>query len=818
MNLLPWLLLTVLATADGNVEWNGLSHEAELDRQPRCPVAGESFTVRFQSYQNDLTVARVQVDDGTVQWVDAAVVGTRGPYDQWEATVPATTADTLYYLIEVTDGADTDYIGPDGVSDLPPTNRWLMDYVHLSHAPLGATLTSGGGAVFKVWSPTRSTCYVRGDFNSWGLANLMQRVDPYFIALVPSVSSRQQYKYYFNNSVWNADARARGLDPSNNLNSFVEDPQGYSWVVQDFATPPLEEMVIYQLHVGTWAGRNDPVGTTPFPARYVDIAARASLLAELGVNTVMLNPITEFAGDISAGYNPISQYAPEWKYGTPDQFKQMVDAFHQNGIAVLVDLVWNHFSATDNYLWNYDGSQIYFDTPAVDTPWGSQADFDNPQVRDYFLDSALMWLEEYHVDGFRMDGADFMKNGVQGASGWLLMKELNDMVDRRFVDKVVIAEQLPDDAAVTTPTSSGGAGFDAQYYDYFTDNLRQQLITAALGDPQMYVIRNIINGGGSYLSGRWVLNYLELHDEAWVESGGQRFVTIVDTTFPHDDQYAKGRTKLGEGLVFLAPGIPAILQGTEWLESIGWGPNFADRIDWSKKTTYAGIYRYYQDLIALRKTNPALRAGAPHQVFHMNESGNVIAFQRYDLNGNVVVCVANFSNTDYGSYRIGLPLAGTWRVAIHSQDARYEGSGQGMPPYFNAEAIAYDIFSQSVALDLPAMSLVALEKVPDGTPTPQVQPKSGSSRAWFESSYPNPTVGRTSLVYHLSRRGEVSVAIYDVAGRLVRRLVSGPMEAGSHTVHWDGRDGSGRSVASGVYLAKLVAAGDRDTRRLVVVR
>ena len=90
----------------------------------------------------------------------------------------------------------------------------------------------------------------------------------------------------------------------------------------------------------------------------------------------MLNPVTEFPGDLSAGYNPQTAWAPEWKYGTPDELKQMVDTLHRNGIAVLLDIVWNHFTTDDNFLWNYDGTQTYFDSVAVETPWGSQADFD----------------------------------------------------------------------------------------------------------------------------------------------------------------------------------------------------------------------------------------------------------------------------------------------------------------------------------------------------------------------------------------------------------------------------------------------------------
>ena len=113
MHLLPLLLLVTLLPADDNIEWNGLSHLEHFDRRPLCPVDGESFEVRFQAYQTDLTAARVHVDDGSTQWIDASPDGTRGPYQIWSAQLPATAATSLSYYIEVIDGTDVDYIGPD---------------------------------------------------------------------------------------------------------------------------------------------------------------------------------------------------------------------------------------------------------------------------------------------------------------------------------------------------------------------------------------------------------------------------------------------------------------------------------------------------------------------------------------------------------------------------------------------------------------------------------------------------------------------------------------------------------------------------------
>jgi 1,4-alpha-glucan branching enzyme len=816
---LPALLIAsafASATAgapDNNVEWDGISHVPAMDRSPSCPVDGQAFEVRFQTYSNDLTSARVHVDDGTAAWTDASKTSARGPYDVWSATVPATGSTSLSYYIELTDGTDTDYLSVSGMSSETPTDGgFVVDYSTLEHAPIGATVLPDGGAVFKVWSPDRTVAHVRGEFNGWGTGNQMTKVGEHFIGRVPSAHAGQMYKYYFQNSVWNTDPRGRALNAGDNYNAYLMDPDSYDWQVDDFDVPDFEEMVVYQLHVGTFSGRNDPYGSAPFPARYVDVAARASHLAELGINAVMLCPITEFPGDYSAGYNPITQWAPEWKYGTPDDLKYMVDTLHAHGIAVILDIVWNHFSFSDNFLWNYDGTQSYFDDPAVDTPWGSQADFDNENVRDYFLDSVFHWLDEYRMDGFRMDATDYM-NMYQG-SGWSLMQEINDGMDRRAIDKITIAEQLPDDSWVTRPTGLGGAGFDSQYYDEFTDRLREEIVDAAVGDPEMWKIRNIINGGGEYLNGRYVTNYFELHDECWPSSGGQRMVKTIDTTAPHDDQWAQGRTKLAQGLVMTAPGIPAILQGTEWLEDADFGTGLDNRIDWSKKTTYAYIFDYYRDLITLRRLSPALRADAGVDVFHMNEGGNVIAFQRYDYSGHVHVIVANFSNTDYPSYRIGLPQAGSWVEEINSVDPAYGGTGTTNPGTITPDAISADGFPQSKAIALSKMALVVLTWG-EGTGVSDGAVEVTSPHLLGVS--PNPFNPRTTVSFELPDAGHARVAVFDVAGREVAVLADRYFEGGRQSLSWDVAQ-DGLPLPSGVYFVRLETDDGADLTKAVLLK
>lgn len=807
------------AGADNSVEWDGVSHVCWQDRRPLCPLAGETFEVRFQTYGNDITSARVHVNDGTVAWIGAAKATARGPFDIWTAQIPSSVSATLSYYIELTDGTDVDFLSVGGVTDRTPSDGgFALNFTTLEHAPLGSTLTSGGGAVFKVWAPGATTAHVRGQFNGWGTSDPMTKNGDYFTAYVSSASDRQTYKYYFDASLWKPDARGKSLNASDNLNTHIEDRFRFNWQIDDFDTPDFEEMVIYQLHVGTFSGRNDPYGSAPFPAGYPEVAARAAHLAELGVNAVMLNPVTEFPGDYSAGYNPISQWAPEWKYGTPDEFREMIDTLHSYGIAVLLDVVHNHFSHTDNFLWYYDGTQVYFDDPVVDTPWGSQADFDSGPVRDYFADSILYWLEEFKLDGFRMDATDFMNIYPQEAAGWSLMQRMNDEMDRRFIDKIAIAEQLPDDAWVTRPTNLGGAGYDSQYYDEFTDRLRDETFDAAAGDPEMWKIRNIVNGGGQYLEGRYATNYLELHDEAWPSSGGQRIVKSIDTVAPHDDQWAKGRTKLAQGVVMTAPGIPAILMGTEWLEDTDFGTDSGNRIDWSKKTTYAPIFSYYQDLVTLRRTSGALRADAGHEVFHLNEGGNVIAWQRWSDGGDVLVVVANFSNTDHGSYRIGLPQAGNWYEALNSQASAYDGNGMENPGTVSSEAVAQDGFGQSAVIQLPRMGLIVLSYGTQSDVPEDEHAAAELDAPRIAGAHPNPFNPGTSIAFELPSPARVSVAVYDASGRLVRTLADREFQAGHSSIDWDGRDDSGRRVASGIYFARLQTARNAASAKLALLR
>ncbi|MCA9245196.1 MAG: alpha amylase C-terminal domain-containing protein [Phycisphaerales bacterium] len=695
------------AEPDHRIEWRGVSHIGAHDRLPTVPLRTEPFRVRFQTLDNDLTAASVRqfVAGAATRMFEAAVVDHRGPYAIWEAELDGRDVDQLQYDIEMVDGNDVDYLGPDGPSDdADPANRFTLDFVTLSHAPLGATPTSDG-VVFRVWAPNAPSAYVRGSFNNWSLTNPMTRLGEDFIALVPEANAGDAYRFYFDaTNTWKSDPLGRRILTSSSNNSVVVDPSAYVWTSGTFTPPPKKAMVCYELHIGTFAGLNDPFGSAPTPSRFVDLTARVDHLAELGVNVAYLNPVIEWPGASSGGYNPLSIAAIEAAMGTPEEFQEMVDALHARGIAVVLDVVYNHFDSRNHDLSNFTGptaaDNIFFDSPPASTPWGPQLDLDRDRVREIVMEAILMLFEEYRIDGLRVDALSAFSWGPQPDASNELMRTLNDLVKRRYSDKLIIAEVFGDDPWFTRSTSDGGLGFHTQYHTAYKDAVRGATLAGISARPVAEAAAKM----SGELQGLRVFNYFELHDDAWPLNGNQRAVVALDSTAPHDSPLAVGRTKLAHAVTLLARGVPAILHGSEWLEDNGWQ---YFKIDWSHKTTYRGVFDFYRDLIHLRSSRPALFTTGSADAYHINDARNIFAFERWEDGGESFVVVANFSGQSR-EHRIGLPRDGRWRVAMNSDETRYFGGGDGSTGMLTVDAIAQDGFAQSTSLTIPSATLLLL--------------------------------------------------------------------------------------------------------------
>ena len=375
-------------------------------------------------------------------------------------------------------------------------------------------------------------------------------------------------------------------------NSIVYDAAEFDWEDDQFQMPAWNDLVIYELHVGTFAATDDLRGS------FDSARGRLTYLQRLGVSAVQVMPPFEFAGDISWGYNPSHLFAIESGYGGPDAFKRFIRDAHAHGIAVIVDVVYNHLGPSDLDLWRFDGwsegdgGGIYFynDARAL-TPWGAtRPDYGRGEVRTMLRDSAMTWLEEFRCDGLRFDSTVFIR-AVDGVptpetalpEGWSFMTWLTDEIRERQPWKITIAEDLEDDPIMVTPTADGGAGFAAQWDVGFIRRVRPSLEIADDAARDMdRIVDGIVGTGRGDPTSRVI--YTESHDD--VADG---LVRLPEAIAPGDARswWSQKRAVLGAALVLTSPGIPMLFQGQELLED-GW---FDDTVglDWEKASENRGI-------------------------------------------------------------------------------------------------------------------------------------------------------------------------------------------------------------------------------------
>lgn len=565
--------------------------------------------------------------------------------------------------------------------------------------PKGVT-PYNGGCRFAVWAPNADHVFVVGTFNKWdkNAGEMTGNPDGVWTLDLPGAKPGDEYRY----RILNGDREFLRIDPYARLvtnsigNAVIREPVKKARP-EGFKTPALNEMVIYELHIGTFGKK----GTEPGPGDLEGAIERLSYLKELGVNAIEVMPLAEFAGGYSWGYNPSNIFAVESDYGLPHDFRDFIDKAHQLGMAVILDVVYNHFGPSDLDLWQFDGwsendkGGIYFYNDwRSKTPWGdTRPDYGRQEVREYIRDNALMWLQSYGVDGLRYDMTAFIRN-TQGSSdpgkdlpeGWSLMQWINEEIKKVNPDAIIIAEDLQNNPFVTKCQNEGGAGFDSQWAAAFVHAVRNALIAADDSNRDMGAVQNAILHQYSNNAFERII-YTESHDE--VANGKARVPEEVDPG-KASSWAAKKKSALGAALVFTSPGVPMIFQGQEFLED-GWFQD-QDPIDWTKKDRFAGILRLYKDLIALRLNFAGQTkglAGQNTEVFHVSNDNKIIAFQRWtsDNPDEKVVIVANFSTEPRENYLIGMPAAGEWVVLFNSDSKLYdEGFGEyGSPSVFAEE-------------------------------------------------------------------------------------------------------------------------------------
>jgi len=550
-------------------------------------------------------------------------------------------------------------------------------------------IPSAKGVTFRVWAPHAEKVYVTGTFNGWSETStpLFNEKNGYWSTDVPEAKVGDEYRYVIHAPTdWNLPPLSR-IDPyvrkvTNAVgNGIIYDPKAFDWGDDTFTIASWNELVIYEMHIGTFHVKEEG-----HPGTLDSAIEKLPYLKELGINAIEVMPIMEFAGDFSWGYNPSHPFAIASIYGGPDAFKRFVKAAHEHRIAVISDVVYNHFGPSDLDLWRFDGwsendkGGIYFyNDRCSSTPWGeTRPDYGRGEVRHYLCDNALMWLEEYHVDGLRWDAITYIKNILGSDSspandipeGWSLMQWINHETHQRFPGKISIAEDMKVNAWVTQSTGAGGAGFNAQWDSEFVNPVRQSIIARDDGLRNVDAVCRAIGYQYDKDVFRRVI-FTESHDE--IANGRAR---VPEEIWPGrvDSWFSKKRSTLGSALVLTSPGVPMLFQGQELLED-RW---FQDKvpIDWTRIEDAGGILKMYRDLIALRRNLLGMTrglCGQNFQIYHVDHEAKLIAFHRWDVLGphDSVVVVVNMTNQNRDGYRIGFPRAGLWKTRFNSDSYNY---------------------------------------------------------------------------------------------------------------------------------------------------
>lgn len=550
-----------------------------------------------------------------------------------------------------------------------------------------------GGTTFRVWAPNAQKVAVTGSFNWWDNNSpvLLNENNGYWAADIPGVRLYDQYKYVITNRdsgnvFWKNDPYSKEM--TNSAGDSVVMPQGFSWKIPDFHIPSWNEVIIYEMHIGTF---HDSPGFGP--GHFYSARDKLDYLKDLGINAIQVMPIAEFATDFSLGYNPSAPFSVEKIYGGHWAFKEFVEAAHSRGIAVIVDVVYNHFGPTDLDMWQFDGWNIngkggiyFYNDWRAKTQWGeTRPDYGRGEVRQYIRDNALHWLSYYNTDGLRVDSTSNIRtvdNGGGGdlPDGYSLLQWVNNEIDWQYPGKLIIAEDMQNISQITKETKDGGLGFDSQWDSFYVHTLRHNIIIEQDSERNMNSVRNAIYNRYNQDVFERVI-FTESHDE--VSNGKAR---VPEEIWPGNagSWPAKKRSTLGAVVTLTSPGIPMLFQGQEMLEN-GYF-NDQQPLDWSKLTSFSGIHQLYRDLIRLRRnwSNNTMGLQGQHtHVFHLDNDNKIIAYRRWNLGGpgDDVIIILNFANRIQDKYIIGFPAQGKWRVRFNSDWSGYSTDFSNHPSF-----------------------------------------------------------------------------------------------------------------------------------------
>jgi 1,4-alpha-glucan branching enzyme len=566
--------------------------------------------------------------------------------------------------------------------------------MHL-HERLGAWLTLHG-CFFRVWAPhARLVSVLVQDGPYWEADDIMierelAKDGDYWSATVPGVRAWQLYRFKIalpgGGILERLDPAARDvlsseltrMDASSRNGSIVPGTDPFLWA--PFETPRYENFIIYQCHLGSFAGRGDHFNK-PW-ATFQDVESKFSYIREMGFNCIEPLPVHEFAMDRSWGYNPASFFAPESSYGSPYNLMHFVDAAHRHGLAVIFDVVYNHAGPGDNVLWEFDGytneGGIYFEG-GQQTNWGRGPAWWKREVQDFFYQNARMFFEEYHADGLRFD----VTTQINGEH----LKLVVDRLRRDFPDKYLIAEHLPDHPWIVN-TGRFCATWDADAH--------HECQRALAGQEPLNKVKRFLGWDGYDHAWNLVKYTLGSHDDVGDQNNGNaedgltnwdtRHRYFVDQLGGREDWRARAKCRLAWALNVAMPGTPMLFMGSECHMAsphVAWGywhdgsdERGNHRFNWSIAGDPLGMEmrRLVVACNAVRWQNPGLRADSL-TIPHEDDTNQVLGFLR-QRDDNVLLIVVNLSEQNFTDYSYGVRTGGhtgQWMQILCTQDAAFGG-------------------------------------------------------------------------------------------------------------------------------------------------
>ncbi len=580
--------------------------------------------------------------------------------------------------------------------------------------PLGAHAINTHQTRFTVWAPERDTVDVHLMRNDTYLP-MEKDQNGYFSVVVDDVQVGDRYMYRLDHDRERPDPASRHQPDTVHGASAIVDTH-FDWTDQDWSPPSLENSVFYEIHVGTYTDS----GT------YDAIIPHLPRLEALGITTIELMPVAQFPGKRNWGYDGVALFAPHKDYGGVQGLKRLVNACHTAGLAVCLDVVYNHLGPEGNYLWDYGP---YF-TERYHTPWGASLNFDGAKsdhVKRFFIENALYWLEDFHIDAFRLDATHELYDFSAVPFLEELTAEIHAWAEKNNKQVYAIAENDRSDRRLTLPRSVNGAGLDGQWLDDLHHTLHVALTSEDDGYYADYtdyaLLLKVLREGFSY-SGQYSPGWDRKHGTSSADLSTERFIVCTQN---HDQV---GNRMLGErlsaltdfdglklvaGLLLTSPYVPLLFMGQEYAETapflyfishgdenlvkavqegraeefsaFAWkgsppDPNAVETFNRSKlnhnlrkQGTHAIMYNLYRTLLTLRHNNPALTNPARDATnIYGNDANRILCMERRDANNTSAFrIVLNIALSD--TLNMTLPAGDRWEKVIDSNASEWRPDG-----------------------------------------------------------------------------------------------------------------------------------------------